>query len=147
MSWESRSRAAASAPPARSAAPPETPNHSRTAGRPGDGLQLRVLEEPVVPVLTADAGVLVAAEGAPQMRAASAAVEADRSRLHLLGDLVGAHGVGVPDRRGESVPAVIGDADPLLLAVEANHDADGPEALVLGNRPRAGDVGEGRGLE
>src|SRR5437764_10084569 len=37
----------------------------RTARRPGDGLQLRVLEQAVVAVLATDAGVLVAAEWAP----------------------------------------------------------------------------------
>src|SRR5207302_11045090 len=57
------------------------PGPLRPPRRLGDGLQLRVLQQSVVAVLTPDAGVLVAAEATPQMGAAGAAVDADGSRL------------------------------------------------------------------
>src|SRR5438309_4286243 len=79
-----------------------------TAGRPGNGLQLRVLEQAVVAVFTADAGVLVAAEWAPEMWPAGTAVDADRPGLQFLGDLVGAHRIGVPDGGRQPVAAVVG---------------------------------------
>src|SRR5437763_3942105 len=110
----SRPSGVANAPPTTSATRAETPRRPLTfepltfqpltfqlrgtARRPGDGLQLRVLEHSVVAVLAADAGMLVAAEGSPEVRPARAAVDRHRSRLHLLGDLVGAHGIGMPDR-------------------------------------------------
>src|SRR5207249_4678054 len=124
-----------------------TPGPLRTARRPGHSLQLRVLEQAVVAVLTPDAGVLVAAEGAPEMWPAGAAVDADRPGLQLLGDLVGPHRIGMPDRRRQAVPAVVGDLDALLLAVERDRHADGPEDLVLGDSHGVGHVRKEGGLE
>src|SRR3954451_10361722 len=66
------------------------------AGRPGHGLELGVLEQPVVAVLASDAGLLVAAERTPQVGTTAATVDAHGARLDLLRDLKGPDRIRVP---------------------------------------------------
>ena len=75
------------------------------------------------------------------------AVRPDDARVDLLGDPEGAPEVGRPDRRGEAVHDVVGDADRLVLVVERQHRQDRPEDLLLGDAHVGRDVDEDRRLD
>src|ERR1700739_1180086 len=112
-------------------------------GRVTDALDFGVLVEPGHTVLAAEPAGLIATERG--IRAVGrGAVEADKSGPQPL-----CHRHRVLDRSRHHIArkpihAVIGNADRVFLVVVRNHDENGAEDLLLGDRHLVIDVGEKR---
>ena len=106
-----------------------------------DVLGLAVLLEADVAELAADAGLLVAAPlGLGDVRVV--VVDPHRAHAQPGRDALALAGVAGPHRTGESVDAVVGDADRVVLAGEGLDREHRPERLVLGDAHVAGAVVE-----
>src|SRR5438034_2541093 len=82
------------------------------------------------PELTAEAGLLVAAERDPGERRVRH-VDPDRARLDPPREPVPAGGIARPHGRHQPVAHVVRDPDRVLLVLEGNHGHDRPEDLLL----------------
>src|SRR5438067_874681 len=82
-------------------------------GRGDDRLQLEVLLEALATELPTDAGGLVAAERSDEVH--RVLVHAERAGAHPAAEVHALLDVGGPDRPGEAVLAVVGDAQRVLL--------------------------------
>src|SRR5438034_9322473 len=91
------------------------------------------------PELTAEAGLLVAAERKPRERRVRH-VDPDRACLDPPREPVTAGGIARPDRRHQPVAALVGDPHRVSFVLERDHGHDRPEDLLLRDLHRVVDL-------
>ena len=96
-------------------------------------------------VLTADAGLLVAAERRVEVRRVG--VDRVRAGPHAARDLEAARGIGREHAAGQAEAAVVRDADRVLVVVERDEGDDRAEDLLLGDRHVVAHVRQQRRLD
>src|SRR5690606_33547166 len=110
-------------------------------GRPaGYGLDLEEVLQPVLAALSAEARLLVAAEGAAG--AAARAVHLHHAAAKLARDAPGPFRVAGLDIARQAVGRVVGDLDRLFLRLERDHGKDRTEHLLARDRHVVGNVGK-----
>src|SRR4051794_21823176 len=109
----------------------------------GDGLQLEVAVEALAPHLPADAARLDAAERCGRIHAVRL-VHPERPGADPAGEVQPAVGARGPDRAGEGVVGVVGDAHGVSLVVVRDDGQHRAEDLLLRDPHPVVDVGEQR---
>src|SRR5271167_5016039 len=108
-----------------------------------DGLDLGVGVERVRPELTAVAGLLEAAERRAHAHR-GVGVDRDRTALDRARHAQGARAVARPDRAGQAIDRVVGQARGIGLTGEGDHDRDRTEDLLARGPRSLADRGEHR---
>src|SRR5579859_6936596 len=99
------------------------------SGRHSDGLGFQIFLDPLEPPFAADTRALVAAEGEIG-RDAHTAIDRDRAGAHAARDAHGALLVRGDDHARQSIFAIVGDADRVLVVLVGNDHEHGTKNLL-----------------